>query len=222
MNKVVLIDEPRALRLFIKDKNWCSLEDQFDKNESMYTITCVTPFSSKEANIIVKEKLKKMEEKRLLQHQIMMRQLKVSYRNSSQIQLFYNVYQAHHNSLSKNEDSDILTGEMKQPEMDPNDSSNEDGERNLLPLGPKPTVLISKKECKKWAADDIKSIKEQVSGMIDENTSSFLAVCHNGEEKECEQLGASLGDRPSQKQLITLGSQCQLPTNTRNKMTHIT
>ena len=185
INKVVLIDEAEPVTVFYKDKNWCSLEDQFDKNESMYTITCVTPFSTKEANIIVKEKLKKMEEKRLLENQIMIRQLKVSYRNSSQIQLFYNVYQAHFNSLAKDKDRDILTGEMKQPEMDPNHSSNQDGETNLLPLGPKPILLLSKKEFKKWSDNDIKEIQEKVVNMMDMNTNSFAALCFNREGKEC-------------------------------------
>ena len=48
-----------------------------------------------------KEEIEKMDEKILLENEIMIRQLKVSYRNSSQIQHFYNVYQAHFNSLAK-------------------------------------------------------------------------------------------------------------------------
>ena len=125
----------------------------------MYTVTCLSPLNYHPyANdhhcplnkSIVEEKLANMDEKSLLQeHKILLKQLKVSYRNSREIQLFYNVYQAHYNSLSKDKDWDILTGEMKQPEMDPNHSSNQDEETNLLPLGPKPTLLITNKESKK-------------------------------------------------------------------------
>ena len=107
----------------------------------------------------------------------MIRLLKVSYRNSREIQFFYNVYQVHFNSLSKDKDYDILTGEMKQPEMDPNHTSNQDGETHLLPLGPKPTLLLSKKEQKKWSDNDIKDIQEKVVGLMNMNTNSFASIC---------------------------------------------
>ena len=69
------------------------MEDQFDKDESMYTITCVTPLSTKEGNIIAREKLEEMDKKILLEScQTMVKELKVSYRNSKEIQLLYNVY----------------------------------------------------------------------------------------------------------------------------------
>ena len=115
----------------------------------------------------------------------MIRQLKVSYRNSSQLQFFYNVYQAHFNLLPDNDYFDILTGEMKQPEMEPNHSSNQDEETNLLPLGPKPTLLLSKKESKKWSDNDIKEIQEKVVNLMEGNTNSFAALCFNNEGKDC-------------------------------------
>ena len=186
MNKVILTDESNALDVFCRDGRLCRLEDQFDQNESMYTITCVNPVSIKGFNNITLQRLAKMDEKSLLEdHEIMVRQLEVTYRNSRDIQLFYNVYQAHFKLLAKDEDRSILTGEMKQPQIDPNHSFNQDGETSSLPLGPKPTLLLIKKECKKWSDNDIQDIQENVAGLMDGNTNSFAALCFNPDRKDC-------------------------------------
>ena len=186
MNKVILTDESNALDVFYRDGRLCRLEDQFDQNESMYTITCVNPVSIKGFNNIALERLEKMDEKSLLEdHEIMVRQLEVTYRNSRDIQLFYNVYQAHFKLLAKDEDRSILTGEMKQPQIDPNHSFDQDGQTSSLPLGPKPTLLLIKKECKKWSDNDIKAIQENVAGLMDGNTNSFAALCFNPDRKDC-------------------------------------
>ena len=71
----------------------------------------------------------------------MAKELKVTYRNSREIQLLYNVYLAHYNPLPK--DVKILTGCMNQPEMDSSGSSNPEGKLRDLPSGSRPVLLLS-------------------------------------------------------------------------------
>ena len=79
MNKVVFIDEVNSSRLFSRDQSWCRLNDQLVTNESMYTITCVSPLLRNDETRFIKEKLEKLDTKSLLEnHQIMIKQLKVT------------------------------------------------------------------------------------------------------------------------------------------------
>ena len=165
------------------------MEDQLDEDESMYTITCVGPLSVKVADQFVKEQYEIMNEKRILErHQIMAKQLTVTYRNSSEIQLFYNVYLAHRNSMAKKDNfsgDHILSVEMNQPKMDLTHSSNRDGDNDNLPTGTKPTLILSKKKSEKWSENDIRDIQEKIVDLIDVEKNSFAAICHNKEKKAC-------------------------------------
>ena len=137
----------------------------------------------------VKEQYEIMNEKSLLErHQIMVKQLAVTYRNSKEVQLFYNVYLAHRKSIAEKDPfsgDDILSVKMNQPKTNLNPFSNGDGDIDNLPTGPEPTLILSKKISEKWSDSDIRDIQENIVDLIDVEKNSFAAICHNQEQKAC-------------------------------------
>ena len=177
-NKIVFIDDLDAESLLDREQK-VQLEDQFNEDKSMYTITCVSPVLRKSRDHFVKEKLEKMDEKSLLlNHQIMLRQFNVTYRNSHEIQLFYNIYQAHLNAM--NSEWNVLTGMMKQPQMS----------ILKLPFGPKPTIFITNKELRESSDDELTILKTKIKRKISGPVKGLLfvdlfIVCINDPSRQC-------------------------------------
>ena len=101
--KVILLDELPARFLFTPWMDESLDEYLFIKGvQNVFVVACVSPVIANEESSCFKERLKKIDEKNLLETKnILFKQLDVSYRNSFQIQGFYNVFLAHYNQLSK-------------------------------------------------------------------------------------------------------------------------
>ena len=189
INKILLIDELSAQQLFYRNSRPHSLEDQF-YDDTSYTITCVSPLSRSTHKYSINNSFESMvhskhQKERLFKNQIMVRELKVTYRNSKEIQFLYNVYLAHYNPSPKNNDVKVFTGSLNQPDMDSSDSSNPEGIIRDLPVGSRPVLLVSKKASENWSDSDIKDIHGKVVGLLDGNKNSLFSLCINEKERDC-------------------------------------
>ena len=118
--KVILLDEVPASFLFKKQSLNTVFDFKWDPN--VFVVACISPVICSDCENVrcvyssdFKEKLENVDEKSLLETKnILFRQLDVTYRNSYEIQLFYNVFLAHQNQLStlasQKYHNDILTG----------------------------------------------------------------------------------------------------------------
>ena len=135
-----------------------SLNDAFDFkwNPNIFVVACVSPVIDYTESGF-EEKLEKIDEKSLLETKnTLFSPLDVTYRNSYQIQSFYNVFLAHYNQFAEYYENDILTGIMQQPQMNPNaSSSSQDGMGSNLPSGPKPTLFITNKHLRELSNDEL-------------------------------------------------------------------
>ena len=117
---------------------------------------------------------------------ITFRRLDVTYRNSAQIQMFYNVYLAHYNqSMASKDNDDILTGMMQQPEMDTKASSSQNGCGTSLPYGQKPTFFIINEKTTELSENDSKFLRLRILETIDSQDSRLSVICIRYNEKEC-------------------------------------
>ena len=194
--KVLMLDEIPASFLF-KDQ---SLNDAFDFewNPNIFVVGCVSPViggpviqdeSDFNANLRNSDKKGLLETKNIL-----FSRLDVTYRNSYQIQSFYNVFRIHWNGPFKGwRDRDrndrivrILTGKMQQPKMNPNTSSStQNGKGTNLPSGPRPLFFITNKETRKSSDDELKELETKVSKKISGQNKSLSAICIHGYGQEC-------------------------------------
>ena len=97
--KVILLDEIPAYFLF--ESQSINEAFDFDWDSNIFLVGCISPIIEQRDEGF-KLKLKKIDEENLLETKnIIFSQLDITYSNSYQIQLFYNVFLAHYNQLSK-------------------------------------------------------------------------------------------------------------------------
>ena len=184
--KVILLDEVPASFLFEMQTLDEALDFEWDANT--FLVACISPvIDAYESGF--KEKLKKVDEKNLLETKnILFKQLDVTYRNSHEIQLFYNVFLAHFYRFSYDDyANDSLTGMMQQPQMNPNiSSSSQDGKRTNLPSGPKPTFFITNKQTRELSNDELRILKMKVLEKIRGQDKRLSAICSNSNQIEGE------------------------------------
>ena len=116
----------------------------FEGIENLYTISCVSPvFRNRDPNF--KYDIKTLDEQTLLStKQMIVKELKSTYRNCKEIQFLYNVFCAHlRGNRTEYGKNDILTEGMNQPGKET--ILNEDNQVGPLPSGEIPILIILKK-----------------------------------------------------------------------------
>lgn len=183
----------------------------FGHHENIYTVTCVSPvISESEAR---KYRIHGLNDKELLGHRNMyIKNLEITYRNGKEIQMFYNVFQAHYEDVNHREEgsshSDVITGFLQQPDHD--SKENELNESIGLPSGEMPHLLVFKEPVRNWAEKEFDSMKEYVSDIIDDSDSnaqnSVSCICINQKEdcRLCELIKEHYKNKPGSVQKMSL------------------
>ena len=166
--KVVLLDELPANVLFeVLDIEW---------DPKIYVVSCISPvIKSRGINRSSNERRENIDGKFLLETKgILFGWLDVTYRNSFDIQMCYNVFLAH---LDQFNIKNILTGMMKQPQPNPDCSLSQNSNRTNLPSGSRPTFFINKKHPSELSIDEMKLLEKKVLQRFNDQDKSLSAIC---------------------------------------------
>ena len=139
------------------------------------------------------EKLEQIDKKRLLDDKnVLLRQLSVNYRNSWEIQSFYNVFLAHYNHLQTHFTWDILTGIIEQPKMHPGPYSGAEVMETSILSGPKPIFFITNEEPDASSGDEVKKFLKylekypKLMEIIKDQNNTLSAICFRDiDQREC-------------------------------------
>ena len=194
---IILIDEVNAGN-FLEDSfssenfpffKWINFSSfDFGKHDNIYTIACVSPVLIDFKTIKIRSFSEHDQQKSLEQKSLVVRELKASYRNCQQLQIFYNIFKAHFDE--KRVYTQVISGIMQQP---PSTTSTENEEEiDNLPSGQIPILFKYKKREDKWTEEEIEKMKNKMIEMLVESKEAKSAsiICDNGKEdcRLCKQL----------------------------------
>ena len=152
------------------------------ENENVYTITCVSPYINK-PDPKLEYKIKSLDDQNILkEQQTIVKELKITYRNSKAIQFFFNVFWAHVKSMVRNHGTwyeDILAKGLQHTDEDGH--TNEEKHVAHLPSGETPILIKYKKKINQRTGENVEDMKREVLRRICNQTTkeSISVLCFN-------------------------------------------